>query len=261
MRPLSYGALNALASLALAAMLLPASGLAQTTTVAKPPDIQLLFVQSAKSATLSQDGRLTLKGVSPTTLYFSDRPARIAGHYRNAEYMQFWQGGKDSFLKDPPNATLSAFQAGKDELVDVVMTLRNARLRGDEITYDVKIVEGKLPRSVGPVSLFIDIIGMPFTPLSYAGVARRTAYRHVMWGAAATSAAAATAAAAYAAHPAPAPTVVNITTTPAAAPPASTSQAAIVNKLKELKSLLSQGVITQSQYNADSQKLVNELTQ
>jgi hypothetical protein len=34
-----------------------------------------------------------------------------------------------------------------------------------------------------------------------------------------------------------------------------------VSKLKELKSLLNQGLITQSQYNADSQKLVNELTQ
>jgi hypothetical protein len=138
--------------------------------------------------------------------------------------MQFWQGGKDSFLKDPPNATLSAFQSGKDELVDVVMTLRNARLRGDEITYDVKIIDGKLPQPVGPVSLFIDIIGLPFTPLSFAGVARRTAYRSVMWGSAATSAAAANEAAAYAARPpAPAPTTVNITTTPAAAPPASTS--------------------------------------
>jgi hypothetical protein len=260
--PLSYGALSALASLALAATLLPATGVAQTASVGKPPDIQLLFVQSAKSATLSKDGRLTLKGVSPTTLYFSDRPTRIAGHYRNAEYMQFWQGGKDSFLKDPPNATLSAFQSGKDELVDVVMTLRNARLRGDEITYDVKIIDGKVPQPVGPVSLFIDIIGLPFTPLSFAGVARRTAYRSVMWGSAATSAAAANEAAAYAARPpAPAPTTVNITTTPAAAPPASTSQAAIVSKLKELKSLLNQGLITQSQYNADSQKLVNELTQ
>ncbi len=32
-----------------------------------------------------------------------------------------------------------------------------------------------------------------------------------------------------------------------------------MQKMKELKSLLNQGLITQSQYNADSQKLVNEL--
>jgi len=37
---------------------------------------------------------------------------------------------------------------------------------------------------------FIDIMGLPFTPLSFAGVARRTAFRTVMWGSAASSAAA-----------------------------------------------------------------------
>jgi hypothetical protein len=31
------------------------------------------------------------------------------------------------------------------------------------------------------VSLFIDIIGMPLTPLSFAGAARRTAYRRAVW--------------------------------------------------------------------------------
>jgi len=47
---------------------------------------------------------------------------------------------------------------------------------------------------------------------------------------------------------------------PAAAPAAASgSQAATVKKLKELKSLLDQGLITQAQYDADSQKLVTEL--
>jgi len=40
------------------------------------------------------------------------------------------------------------------------------------------------------------IIGMPWTPLSYAGVARRTMYREAAWNAAAVNAAAANAAAA-----------------------------------------------------------------
>jgi hypothetical protein len=37
----------------------------------------------------------------------------------------------------------------------------------------------------GPASVFIDIIGMPLTPLSYAGVARRMAHRSYWLGAAA----------------------------------------------------------------------------
>lgn len=43
---------------------------------------------------------------------------------------------------------------------------------------------------------------------------------------------------------------------PAAAP---LSQAATVQKMKELKQLLSQGIITQAQYDTESQKLLNEL--
>ena len=47
---------------------------------------------------------------------------------------------------------------------------------------------------------------------------------------------------------------------PAASAPALTStQAAAVAKLKELKSLLNQGLISQSQYQADSQKLLNQI--
>jgi hypothetical protein len=233
---------------------------------AAPVMAQLLFVQNAAGVEVGTGGRtLTLKGVSPTTLFFSDRPVRIAGHYRTEEYLQFWKGGPDSFLKDPPNATLSVFEKGKDELADVVVTLRNPRVSGSDLTYDITVVAGALPKSgTGPASLFIDIIGLPFTPLSFAGVARRTAYRTVVWG----SAAAATAAYAHPAVPAPVyystpVPVVNVTETVQAppAPAVSSSQAAAVQKLKELKSLQSQNLITEAQYQAESQKLLQQIVQ
>ena len=41
----------------------------------------------------------------------------------------------------------------------------------------MKVLEGDLDGSDGPASVFIDIIGMPRTPMSIAGVARRTAHR------------------------------------------------------------------------------------
>jgi hypothetical protein len=218
---------------------------------AAPVMAQLLFVQNAQGVELGADGRtLTLKGLSPTTLFFSDRPVRIAGHYLTAEYLQFWKAGPDSFLKDPPNATLSVFEKGKDELSDVVLTLRNPRISGNDLVYDITVISGTPPRTSGPASLFIDIIGLPFTPLSFAGVARRTAYRTVVWGGAA---AAATAPVVYAA---PAPVVV------ASPPPAvNPSQAAAVAKLKELKSLQSQGLISEAQYQTESQKLLNQIVQ
>lgn len=248
--------------LATATALITPVAMAAEVLGAAPVMAQLLFVQNAAGVEVGAGGRtLTLKGVSPTTLFFSDRPVRIAGHYRTEEYLQFWKGGPDSFLKDPPNATLSVFEKGKDELADVVVTLRNPRVSGSDLTYDITVVAGALPKpGIGPASLFIDIIGLPFTPLSFAGVARRTAYRTVVWGSAA----------AYYHPPAPAPVyyttpvpVVNVTETVQAppAPAVSSSQAAAVQKLKELKSLQSQNLITEAQYQAESQKLLQQIVQ
>ncbi len=132
--------------------------------------VQMLFVQSAKDVTF-EDGKMTLKGINPVTVMFSDRPQRIAGHMATDEMIPFWDEGKDSFLKDPPNATASIFADGK--LVEVVVVLRNPQLKGDDLTYDVRILEGTPPAKGGLCSLFIDIIGMPLTPVSYAGAARR----------------------------------------------------------------------------------------
>jgi hypothetical protein len=64
-------------------MLVARAGLAQTKPAAEPQIPQLLFVQNAEAVVTDKSGRvLTLQGLSPTTLYFTDRPVRIAGHYR-----------------------------------------------------------------------------------------------------------------------------------------------------------------------------------
>jgi len=275
MRALLRALVTAVPMMAASTALFAPAALAVEVPAAAPVMAQLLFVQNAAGVEIGAGERtLTLKGVSPTTLFFSDRPVRIAGHYRTSEYLEFWKNGPDSFLKDPPNATLSVFQKGKDELSDVVVTLRNPRVSGADLTYDIAVISGTLPPAgAGPASLFIDIIGLPFTPLSFAGVARRTAYRTVVWGSAATASAAA-ASAAYAHpyyYPAPAPVVypapvptVHVTESIQAPPPppaVSSSQAAAVAKLKELKSLQTQGLITEAQYQAESQKLLNQIVQ
>jgi hypothetical protein len=151
-----------------------------TTALAQAKQADFLFVQNAASMSYA-NGKLTMKGVSPVTVFFSDRPERIAGNMATAVWVPFWNDGKDSFSKDNPNANLSVLEKDKYN-VDIVVTLSNPALKGNELSYDVKILEGTMPASGGPASLFIDVIGMPLTPVSYAGVARRTAYRRaVMW--------------------------------------------------------------------------------
>jgi len=58
--------------------------------------------------------------------------------------------------------------------------LRDPALQGDSLSYKVKLLQGDMPAAGADVSVFIDIIGMPLTPLSYAGVARRS-YRRAYW--------------------------------------------------------------------------------
>jgi len=259
---------------ALAGTLLCASFLAPTTAVALeapaaiPVIAQLLFVQNAQGVAVSADGKtLTLKGISPTTLCFSDRPVRIAGHYRTGEYMEFWKAGPDSFLKDPPNATLSAFTEGKDALSDVVVTLRNPRVEGKDLSYDITVISGKLPAAnAGPVSLFIDIIGLPLTPLSFAGVARRTAYRSVVWGGAAAAAADAAAVNANANAAAASEATAAAQQARVAAAQAQSAAAAAQNKtpqqkLQELQSLYDQKLISAADYDSAKKKILSQLTQ
>lgn len=171
----SCGLLAALATIALltgcASTPSSSAGITASTDGGKlPKKADLLFVQNAQGVRF-QKGTMTLRGVNPTTVAFADRPVRFAGHMPTSQFVPMWGQGKDSFLKDPPNATLSILSGGK--VSSVVVVLRNPRLAGGNLSYDVQVLEGAPPAHGGAVSLFIDVIGMPRTPASYAGAARR----------------------------------------------------------------------------------------
>src|SRR3974390_3235829 len=70
----------------------------------------------------------------------------------------------------------------------ILVELRDPHLEGDRLTFNVRVLEGELASADEPASVFVDIIGPPFTPLSYTGVARRTARRAYWHGAAAAAA-------------------------------------------------------------------------
>ena len=145
-----------------------------------------LFVMNARGASL-QGQTLTLTGISPNSIVFADRPVRAAGHLLTAHLLEEWSAG--SFAKDPPNATVSVLSKDGASVRDAVVELRDPHLDGDKLTFDVRVLEGDLVGADGPASVFVDIIGLPFTPLSVAGVARRSARRAYWYGAAAAAAA------------------------------------------------------------------------
>jgi hypothetical protein len=140
---------------------------------------EFLFVQSSKGMTFDKaSNKLTLTGVSPVTVFFTDRPERIAGNMKTAAFIPFWSEGKDSFKSDPPNADISLLD-GKT-LKQIVVELQDPVLNGQDLSYTVKVLQGDVPERADDVSVFIDIIGRPLTPFSFAGVARRS-YRRAYW--------------------------------------------------------------------------------
>jgi hypothetical protein len=142
-------------------------------TSTEPEVVQEMFVQVARGST-SDDGSLTLTGVSPSTLYFSDRPTRVVGHMTTDQFSDLWSDeSENSFALDPPNAVLSFVDTGEDRPEECVVVLSQPRTDGDSITYAIRTLEGAAPQTSGPCTLFIDPLGRPLSPVSVAGMRRR----------------------------------------------------------------------------------------
>jgi hypothetical protein len=114
-----------------------------------------LAVMNAKAATLDGN-KLTLTGVSPNTIVFADRPVHAAGHVLTSHFIREWDEGADSFAKNPPNATISVFSPDGDSVKDAVVELKSPKLDGDNLSFDVAVLEGDLADASGAAALFID---------------------------------------------------------------------------------------------------------
>jgi hypothetical protein len=141
-------------------------------------DMEALFVQTAASMT-SDRGSITLHGLSPSTLYFADRPQRDVGHMTSRQFVANWAEGDNSFARNPPNAVLSFAEPGDRLPEDAVVVIRDPQLDGDALTYSVKLLDGSVPAATGPCALFIDPFGRPLSPVSAAGMHRRARRRRM----------------------------------------------------------------------------------
>jgi len=137
-------------------------------------DAEFLMVQSAHAAKL-EDGVLRLDGVSPSTMYFSDRPERIVGHLPTKYFADYWNEG-ETFDEVPPNAALSLLDT--EAVEDVVVVINSMRVEGHDAVYEVEVLEGPESIEGGANAFFIDSVGRPRTPHSAAGHHRRKRRRH-----------------------------------------------------------------------------------
>jgi len=145
---------------------LPYAGLAQSapnTPAAMPSQqkVQLMFVQTAEHLK-ADDKTLRLVNVGQQTLYFSDRPVRVAGHLGMPAYLDEWKAseGPDNFSNDPPNATLSVYQPGRSDNTLTVVEISHPVIEGKDMVYRYKLIDGKMPKAGDATALFIDWIGV-----------------------------------------------------------------------------------------------------
>ena len=150
------------AFLCVAAMVSTAPAQTASTPAAKPTT-QLMFVQSSEDLKVdTAKATFRLVKVNPQTLYFSDRPERIAGHMKLPDYLAEWSKaeGPDNFSSDPPNAILSVYESGNPDSTVVVVKISHPVVDGKDLLYSYKVISGTIPNNGGATALFIDSIGV-----------------------------------------------------------------------------------------------------
>ena len=118
--------------------------------------VQLMFVQTAED--LKADGNtLRLVNVGQQTLYFSDRPVRVAGHLTMPAYLDEWKAGEgpDNFAADRPNAKISIYESGRNDNTLAVVKISHPVIDGKDLVYSYKVIEAG-----GATALFNDWIGV-----------------------------------------------------------------------------------------------------
>jgi len=189
-------------------------------------DVEYLMVQSCLSGKF--DGQvLTMKNVGPTLL-FANRPERITAHLRTSDFIGMWGEGEDSLAAVPPNATLSIFE--EDKVNSVVVVLSEPEYNKGKLKYSVKVLDGEMPAKFGEASLFIDMFGRGLMLASGLAI-----------GAAVGSSAA-----------------KDKSTTTTTTSGSTTEMGALQQNLQQLKSMESQGLITQEEYEKKKQELLKK---
>ena len=138
-------------------------------------DIEVLFVQTFSSGALVPDPAtegaftLTLEDGTGQTVYFSDRPDRVAGTLTDAQFLD----GRAFDPADPPNAAIVAQTPDGEDILIVELVEPTLAPASGTVTYTVRVLNGQpegrvladlasrqtddtMADAFGPVTLFID---------------------------------------------------------------------------------------------------------
>jgi hypothetical protein len=119
-----------------------------------------MFVQSARTAEVTAHNgdraTLVLQGTPATVMSFQDRPLRGTSRLAASAFADLWIG---PFRRDPPNAALVGVRDG--HRTQVVVELLSARSVPGGMRYRIRMTDGRPPRHLSDVSLFVDPLAFP----------------------------------------------------------------------------------------------------
>lgn len=143
----------------------------------KPTSTSLLFVQQSVTGSFRPNGSgtylLTMVGVKPHTLLFSDRPNRMVGSWTNTDFVTRWDRTSNAAI----NGVLMSHSPvdGKEYSIPVQLTDPTFNAFGGWLSYTVKVLNEKdstlaissdrhmetFPEILRSPALFIDAVEGP----------------------------------------------------------------------------------------------------
>ncbi|MEM7009761.1 MAG: hypothetical protein AAF462_11570 [Thermodesulfobacteriota bacterium] len=116
--------------------------------------LKYLFIIQGDSGTF-KNSKLDINGVPIVSFYYLGT-VRETGHFLVSTFSQVWHKNSASFKSDPPSGTLTVVD-GKDSVGSVIQV--SDILTGlNSITFDTKVLEGRVPEEFGASSFFLELI-------------------------------------------------------------------------------------------------------
>jgi len=116
-------------------------------------DFEYLFVLTGGTGTY-KDGKLTLTGV-PIVSFNYLGSTREVGHFLVGSFVEVWNKNSSTYNANPPSGTLSMLD--EKGAANAVIAVSNPSSTLNSITFDAKVLEGKVPQSFNASSLFLEL--------------------------------------------------------------------------------------------------------
>ena len=141
----------------IAVLLVFVAGWVARSIVPEPAGRLMLISGDSLTATPIENGEqsITITGVPPTSMWFTDRPEHVAGAESTEDLLtEFFA----NYPNNPPNATISMLVGGQPETR--IITLSDPVLNGSTIEFTSTPLEndpwGVIPQSATDISVTID---------------------------------------------------------------------------------------------------------